>query len=75
MTQANFDMDAAIQARRDGKDLMGKVRSTHSADKAIIRWYAQSIRALDAANSKQVRPCHHLSGVNGPAVLRKKASN
>ena len=32
MTQANFDMDAAIQARRDGKDLMGKVRSTHSAD-------------------------------------------
>ena len=24
MTQTNFDMDAAIQALRDGKDLMGK---------------------------------------------------
>ena len=24
MTQANFDMEAAIQALRDGKDLMGK---------------------------------------------------
>ena len=35
MTQANFEMDAAIQPLRDGKDLFdGKSRSPHSAAQA-----------------------------------------